>query len=491
MKSLAYRIIIIILSNAAFLAGTLQAQNAAKCSFNCFSVLAGKNATSDGSVLFAHNEDDYGDQIVNGYKVPAITHDPAETVPLRYGGKMVQSSQTWSYLWLEMPGMEFSDSYMNEWGVTIGSDQCISREENPELTDGGIGYELRETMAARAKTAREAVKIGGALITRFGYTDSGRTYCIADANEAWMMAVVSGKHWVAQRIPDDEVAIIPNYYTITTIDLKDTMNFYGSDDLISYAEKMSWFNPAIDGVFNFRIAYGDPENIANMGNLVRHWSAINPLSEEQFSINDEFPFSFKPGQKVTLEKLFAILRNHNEGSEYDESEGYILGNPHGYVRAICSPATQYGFVAQLRNNLPKEVANILWLAPFRPCVQPFIPWYCGITEIPAGFTTYDYQTARKNHFEKKKIPAGSANEHLFLKYVDFAKDVDENYGQSIEAIRQQYLKIENEILENQSAFENQVIEILSKDSRKGERSLNEYLQKLVDRSQQIMSSGSR
>mgnify|MGYP006299039759 CR=1 FL=1 len=39
--------------------------------FNCFSIIAGKECTIDGSILFGHNEDDSGDQIVNMYKVPA------------------------------------------------------------------------------------------------------------------------------------------------------------------------------------------------------------------------------------------------------------------------------------------------------------------------------------------------------------------------------------------------------------------------------------
>ena len=32
---------------------------------NCFSVIAGRNATVDGSVLMAHNEDDSGEQMID------------------------------------------------------------------------------------------------------------------------------------------------------------------------------------------------------------------------------------------------------------------------------------------------------------------------------------------------------------------------------------------------------------------------------------------
>ncbi len=148
--------------------------------------------------MFAHNEDDWGDRIVNFYKVPAMQHKAGETITLKNEGELKQVSKTYSYLWLEMPEMEFSDSYMNEWGVTIGSDACMSREKKAKLTDGGIGYWLRRAMAERATSAREAVKIGGALVEQYGYSSSGRTYCIADAHEAWMLAVVNGKHWVAQ-----------------------------------------------------------------------------------------------------------------------------------------------------------------------------------------------------------------------------------------------------------------------------------------------------
>ena len=66
---------------------------------------------------------------------------------LRNGGSLGQVEQTWAYIWSEMPGMSFSDSYVNEWGVTVASDNCPSREDKPELTDGGIGYMLRRLVA--------------------------------------------------------------------------------------------------------------------------------------------------------------------------------------------------------------------------------------------------------------------------------------------------------------------------------------------------------
>ncbi len=462
------------------------AQETGKSSFDCFSVLAGKNATIDGSVMFAHNEDDYGDRIVNWYKVPQLTHTGEEMITMKNGGAIPQVKETWSYLWLEMPEMEFSDSYMNEWGVTIGSDACSSREKKGELTDGGIGYWLRRAMAERAKTAREAVKIGGALVEQFGYTSSGRTYCIADPNEAWMLAVVNGKHWVAERIPDDEVAIIPNYYTITTIDLADTMNYYGSSDLVEYAKTNKWYNPNKDTVFNFREAYSDPGNLKNMGNIVRHWSSINILAENQYEIDDEFPFSFKPGQKVDLNILFSVLRNHNEGTEYDKTENYTKGNPHENGQVICSATTQYGFVAQLRANMPKEVGAVLWLAPFRPCVHPFTPWYEGMTDMPIDFAIGGYRAALSSHFEPIENLGKFAPDHKFLLYVKDAKSIDRTYGKQIKQIQKNLSDFENDLIDGQSAYEKRLIEIYAMDRKEAEKMMTDYSEKQIQRSLEML-----
>ena len=94
---------------------------------------------------------------------------------------------------------------------------------------------MRINVAKYARSAREAVKIIGEAVEQFGYKGSGRTYSVADPEEGWIVSVVKGRHWVAQRVPDDKVMAIPNYYTITKVDLEDTENFMGSKDIVDYA----------------------------------------------------------------------------------------------------------------------------------------------------------------------------------------------------------------------------------------------------------------
>ncbi len=359
---------------------------------NCFSILVGREVSQSGAVLFAHNEDDWGRQLVNWYYVPRRTHASGETVILKSGAELPQVSETWGYHWWELPGMNFADSYLNEWGVTIASNACRSREDSTDLTEGGITYWLRRLMAERARTAREAVLIGGALVEKYGYDSSGRTYCIADPQEAWLMAVVRGRHWVAQRVPDDGVVVMPNYYVIERVDLQDSTRFLGCPDLIEYAIDQGWYEKGTE--FSFREVYGSPQAAVDMDNRGRHWRSLELLLEDTLDINREFPFALKPAGKVAKTDLMQVLRDHYEGSAWEWRP-----NPHANdTMTICSDANQYAFVAELRSWLPAEIGAVLWYAPRKPCIQPFVPIYAGLPAVPQGFAYTDAASAIRHHF---------------------------------------------------------------------------------------------
>lgn len=443
-------------------------------------MLTGKDASADGAVYLVHNEDDWGELYVDWHKVPAKQHDPGNVVTLEKGGLVPQVERTNAFLWLQMPGMQFSDSYLNEHGVAIASNQCKSREDQADLTDGGIGYYLRRLMAERATTAREAVQIGGALIEQFGYHYSGRTYVIADRNEAWMMAVVKGKHWVAQRVPDDHIAIIPNYYTIQEIDLRDTMNFLGASDLISYAVERGWFDPNKVERFNFREAYADIETLYGIWNIPRHMDAISHFANEPVGYSYDLPFSFPPNEKITLESIIDVMDAHNEGTQFEVPTGFAGGNPHKTViKRVCSEGNQYGIIAQLRKGMPDPIADVLWLAPKRPCIQPFTPWYTGITVIPERFTRGNPDRCLESHFTEKDLKKETADKAYWI-LKSYADKVDENYLEWSQPARTFKLKFQNEVLDQQIVFEKLFAEIYSQDQEAAISILNAFVAELAD-----------
>ena len=460
-EKMKYKIFCLILLNAFSLNILFAQQN---IDLNCLTIIVGKNASSDGSVIVAHNEDDWGKQIVNLYKSPQRIHNEDEIITLDNGGKINQIKNTNGFIWIELPGMSVSDTYLNDKGVLITSDGCPSREDKPDSTDGGILYWIRRIIAERAESAKQGVKLAGKLIEHYGYASPGRSYTIADKNEAWVLAVVHGKYWVAQRVPDNQISVIPNYYTIREINLADTNNFLGSSDIISYAEKRGWYNSENNEKFDFAEVYTSKNSINHPGNINRIWRGINLLSENVFNIKDKFPFSFKPFKKVEVTDLMNILRDHYENSELDESKFYKFGNPHYKNYAtICSEATQYSFVAQLRNNLPVEIGSILWFTYYRPCLNLFTPIYLGINDFPNDFNYTDEQQAIKFHLHPKEeiFDSNSA-----LKYWDFVKltnYVDKDFLTFYPSVKSQKDILQNDLIIETKRFENRVMEIYLKD----------------------------
>jgi dipeptidase len=420
--------------------------------FDCFSILAGKKATADGSVILAHNEDT-GTELVNYYKVPAREHTKGKEIFFETGGKMPQVEKTFAYLWVNLPVCDVCDSYMNEYGVTIGSDGCPSREDNPDLTNGGIVFWVRRTVAERARTAREGVMIAGELIERYGYASSGRTYLIADANEGWMLAAVNGRHWVAQRVPDDEIAVIPNNYTIQEVNLGDTANFLGSPDLVDYAVSRGWYNPSTDGEFNFAKAYSNPGSLTHPVNVNRMWRAVNLLSEIKYDITETMPFSFKPSKKVAIQDIMTVLRDHCDGTAFDKSDSHPTGSPYYNVGAICGPGTQYSVVAHLRGWLPQDIANVMWIAPFRPDVQVYTAWYPSITSVPELYAKGDWESALNNHFDIKARGPEKDKMHAFRVFVSLADSVEKDYKKRVLQVNKAWKPVELQIFRQQEQFE--------------------------------------
>ncbi len=373
--------------------------------YNCFGIIAGKYATSDGSVLMGHNEDDGGEQMLNMY----ITSD---------------------YIWAEFPGMKVADSFMNRWGVCIASDACASRENKKDLTKGGVLYEVRVNVAKNATSAKEGVKLIGKLIEQRGYNGSGRTYLVADPNEGWVVSVVQGRHWVAQRVPDNEVMVIPNNYIIDKVNLSDANNFMGSADLVEYAKKRGWYKEE-DGEFSFKKAYGDPKSFEKPFNSLRRQSALRYLTGAKYSKNqDSHPFSVKPSHRVTLQDIRAILSSHGENID----EKYTDNTPaNAHQDCICRETTILSTIFQLRNWLPKDVGCIMWNAAGHPCVEPYFPWYLGMNKTVWGFARFkSAQEAEAVHFSdatnmRKNYPGG-----LYWKFVKRWERISADYAANIQ-----------------------------------------------------------
>ncbi len=409
----------------------------------CFSIVVGKEASADGYVIIAHNEDDTSPQVVNHHKVPRKEYSAGETVTLYNGGKLEQVEQTWAFIWSEMPGMLFSDSYINEWGVSVTSDNCPSREDKPEITDGGIGYMLRRLIAERAKTAREGVLLAGKLVERFGYADSGRTYVICDPDEGWLFCVVNGKHWLAQRVNDNEVAMVANTYTIRKVDLSDGSRFLACADIITYAQSRGWYNAEKNGPFDFAAVYANPMSASHPSNIGRHTAGLSYVLAKPVSPGAALPFSVVPRRKIVAGDLMQILRHDSSPAE----------GPAELGRPICSEATQTSFVAQLRRSVPLDTGIVYWICLASPRTSVYIPFHFGISDFPPGFSLQSQRPSQKFYSEKVNSAFKADSLQAFWTFSNFRDKVGNSSDKTTDRVKAMAGQIETRALAGQKGIE--------------------------------------
>jgi dipeptidase len=411
--------------------------------WGCYAVIVGRQASADGSVLVGHLEQNGGRRLLNLRYLPRQHCSPGTMVPLRRGGQLPQVAQTWALIWSQNPGMEFSDAYLNEWGVGVVSDGCPSRAEDyqtlvrkGEIRDGGIGFMLRRLIAQRARTAREGVELAGGWLDRFGYADSGRTYVIADPREAWLLAAVRGRNWVAQRVPDDAVVLLANVYIHGGVNLSDRSQWLASPQLVDYAVKQGWWDPEAGKPFHFAAAYsaersGRPDPRQAWGqHLVTGrrgaWPPKQPL-----------PWCVKPARKMSVADVMAVLRN---------TEGVPLS----------TPRTQEGAVFQLRRNMPPAIGCVYWRATAEPATSIFTPWYVGITETPHSYyqpADVATQLTLKYHFNPPAETFDLNPQLAWWVFKGLQDLVHQDYTARLPKVQSTWAVLEQRFLADQEAFE--------------------------------------
>lgn len=482
--------------------------------FGSTSIIVGKKASEDGSILFGHNQDYPGKFVVNVWVVPRLNHKADSTVKLLSGGNIPQVPVTWGYIWFQLNGKEFSDCMLNEMGVAIATNRCPSREDKPDLTDGGIGFMLQRLIAERATTAREGVEIGGFFLNKFGYKDSGRSLVLCDANEAWILSIIQGKHWVAQRVPDDGFVVIANNYVIREIDFKDTINFiFSENDILEYATKRGWFDKTKEKTFDFVGVYEHSSNrLSNTFEKefnLRQWRGQqllgkNPLDEKTVQ-QKGLPFSLKSKRKIGLTELMAVLRDHNQGTQYELAKDIrlvinstsiqessptalpkeIFGNPNNTTQqTICSINTQFSFIVQLRSWLPADIGSLLWICFGRPDCNLYIPWYVGINQIPDHYTynsgITNPQEAMKKHFDLNPEIYVYDPKAAFWIFNELENLVDYNYNEAIGVVQPQWKAFEEKIFHFQKDFEVSALQLIEQNPAETRTFLTRFTEKITE-----------
>ena len=430
----------------------------------CSTILVGNQASADGSVLMSHSCD--GDVMGLVYVMPAHSYAPGTRVPmywnvprpntyeeylanLRKGYDQVGTlpvSETCRSLILGGNVENMTTGGLNEHGLSIAIEFLPMREELA-CDKGRVGPNSNHWTTSliangllRARTAREAIRLIGAMVEEHGFLyyrapRAGVALPIADGREVWLMEIFGpgtswtpdsgrpGGVWCAQRIPDGEVGCSANRSRIGAVDLTDSDHFLASKNVFSLADELGFWKPGTP--FLWHDAYG---GLGDRSNTLREWRALSlaaPSLGLKFTGDprlDRYPFAVKPDRPLTAPRLMEIMRDSYEGTQFDVTTqaAFKVGQgksplacPSGppelldllgvkAERAICTPSSGYVFVAQLRDAMPKAIGNLLWFAYGPANTSCFIPLYAGITDMPdtwdhpANFTRIDRQQPQWN-----------------------------------------------------------------------------------------------
>ena len=426
---------------------------------SCTSIMVGKKASADGSVMTSHTCDSWyrtwmqivpakeykNDTVTAIYDGRMHTQSPQDSTKMYRKGIIPQVKKTYRYLDTAYP-------CLNEKQLAIGETTISGRDTLRNKKGMFMIEELERIALERCSTARQAIMLMGELVKKYGYGDSGECLTIADKNEVWIFEIFGegpkniGGVWAAVRIPDEHIAVSANISRIGTIDVNNKDMYMASDNVFDVAKKLKLWDGKEEfcfwKVYSGGNYFGEKKNYS-----VREHYIMNALAPS-LCLSDtveNLPLSVKPDKKVSVKDVSMLLGSYYEGSDKNLSARHLIPNPKRKdkngnivenepdsivspvsnpwmrpdeinmyyamgdsvmknIRTVSVPWCAYSTVIQLRSWLPDEVGGVAWIALDNPGESPRFPVFCGNTELPQMLQVCGQHSERDDaalwHFRK-------------------------------------------------------------------------------------------
>jgi len=391
----------------------------------CTSIMVGKLASTDGSVMTAHSCDgnyrtwvkiEPHSKYAKGVKTKiyhGLLHNEfsGDMRNVSVAGEIPQVEETFAFVNTAYP-------CMNEKQLAIGETTIGGRRELRNTEGLFLIEELERIALERCTNARDAIRLIGKLVKEYGYCDRGECITIADPKEVWHFEIFGagpleiGAVWAAVRIPDDHVGVSANITRIGELDLKNPDRFMASENVYSVAQEMGWWDPDSGETFKFWKAYSGRRPFST-----REYFILSTLAPSlNLSLNaEELPFTVKPEKKLSVQDVMNYYRQTYAGTDLDMTKNLMVKPRRGedlikspvvspwmsyYMtnllntlkpgivkrqRYIAIAGCSYCEVLQCRDWLPDEIGGICWFSFDNPAQSPRIPVFAGTTELLPSF----------------------------------------------------------------------------------------------------------
>jgi len=386
----------------------------------CTSFLAGKLATIDNSPLIARNEDN-GVAIWPKQAVVYPATDHTETTFVSKNNHFTTVLPTHAAHYTAVPDTDPSEGDYAESGINAHNVAMSATESayansrvlgvDPLVSDGIAEDAMVTVVLPYVDTAQAGIKRLGHLVETNGAAEANGVL-FSDSDEVWYMEIVSGHHWVAQRIPDDMYAVVANQLAIQDIDFDRPGDFLTSAGIRHFVQA-NHLNP--DGNrFNSRHIFGTQSTFDAHYNTPRVWYGHKLFTPSAFEnpTDQGLPFLQHAEHKISVPEVAELLGSHYQETPYDPLGTGTETERHLY-RAIGLSRTENSHILQIRRHVVPSLAGIIWQCFGNPAFNPYVPFYASGDQLGDTYRADNHAFSPQNPYWAGKLleTLGEAHYH--------------------------------------------------------------------------------
>ena len=412
----------------------------------CTTILVGKKASVDGSTMIARNDDTFRPITPQKFIIrPAAKNESGRKIKSwlnKFELDLPENAQAVP----AVPNVDYKNrGYYDESGInqenvamsctesTYGNERALAFD--PLVKDGLDEDCMQSVVLPYIHSARNGVEYLGKLIAKYG-SPAGNSVLFGDKNEIWYMEIVTGHHWVAQRIPDDAYAIAANRVSIEQVDFSDSDNFMWSEGIQEFVADHN-LNVDHQG-WNFRHIFGTYSEQDRFYNTNRVWYGqkyFNP-EIEQDPTDGDLPFIRRAAKKITREDIEFVLGSHYQNTPYDPFGKGTDEEKHRF-RPIGLNRTQNSHILQIRNDVESDKAAIMWLCIGGPTFTPFVPFFANINDTDPSYnnTSMEYNLNDAWWYYKSLAALVETHYSQFVQLdTDYLNELNQYYRKRVEDV---------------------------------------------------------
>jgi dipeptidase len=131
--------------------------------------------------------------------------------------------------------------------------------------------------------------------------------------------------------------------------------------------------------------------------------------------------------------------------------------------------------------MPWDIGGRIWIAPRRGCVNPYIPFYFGVSEIPASLTMDNAEKAYELHFKRTETIYDRSQPLAWWNFVAVAEKADKEYQKSENVRKKTKDELHAFYIKRAQQVEKDYLPIYKKQAAKAAAMINDFEKEVLSK----------